>query len=146
MDTPRRNALTGPILAEDLDASPVRRDEAGDDAQRRGLADGARAEQHEEAAFRHGQGQVFEGPDAAIRLAQLDQAQRGIVELPHRHSSVSATASDGEPPFPGASPPGGRDLHQGKEWRTSREGLQKTLARTFDVRTHGALRPGRVAG
>ena len=146
MDTPRRNALTGPIFAEDLDPSLVRRDEAGDRAKGRGLADGARAEQHEEAAFRHGQGQVFEGPDAAIRLAQLDQAQRGIVELPHPHSSVSATASDGEPQFSGASPTGGGDIHQGKEQRTSREGLQKTLARTFDVRTHGALRPGSVAG
>src|SRR5262249_39704119 len=81
------DALAGPIFAEDLDPSLVRRDQAGDRPKGRGLADGARAEQHEEAAFRHGQGEVFQGPNAAIRLAQLDQAQCGIIELAHRHSS-----------------------------------------------------------
>ena len=54
--------LVGPVLAEDLDAAPVRRDEAGDGAQRRRLSDRARPEQHEEAAFRDTEGQVLEEP------------------------------------------------------------------------------------
>ena len=95
--------LVGPILAEDLDPALIRRDQAGDGAQRRGLADRAWPEQHEEAALRHAEGQVLERAHTAVRLAYVRQAQR-IVSGLHHHPPVTATARGTCPRSPTGGP------------------------------------------